>query len=231
MPTKMNWPIDIGVKPYYQDDYCVIFHNRCEDILPLLPKVDLLLADPPYGIDVLRGMQNPDGKRVGKGHRNVAPKHYEYNEWDSKLVDYYLLWAFVEISKYSCIFGGNYYSLPPTKAWLIWDKENIGNNFADAELAWTNYECPVRLKRHLWNGMCRKNSEQRQHPTQKPLDVMKWCISLCPDDPQTILDPFMGSGTTLRAAKDLQRKAIGIEIEEKYCEIAAKRLSQEVLPL
>jgi len=131
--------------------------------------------------------------------------------------------------KYACVFGGNYYKMPPASCWLIWDKENTGD-FTDAEMAWTNYGTAVRLIRHRWNGMIRKGNEDRYHPTQKPLDVMKWCIGKCPGEPKTILDPFMGSGTTLRAAKDLGRKAIGIDIEEKWCEIAAKRLSQEVLP-
>jgi DNA modification methylase len=86
------------------------------------------------------------------------------------------------------------------------------------------------MKSHLWNGMIRKDSEVRYHPTQKPVDVIAWAIVLAPKS-ESILDPFMGSGTTLRAAKDLGRKAIGIEIEEKYCEIAVRRLAQEVLPL
>jgi DNA modification methylase len=111
---------------------------------------------------------------------------------------------------------------------LVWDKENGANGFADCELAWTNLKIAVRMIRHMWNGMLRKNGEPREHPTQKPVDVMAWAIRQAPNNVITILDPFMGSGTTLRAAKDLGRKAIGIEIEEKYCEIAAKRMAQEV---
>lgn len=111
----------------------------------------------------------------------------------------------------------------------MWDKENGDCDFADAELAWTNYGTAVRLKRHLWNGMLRKGRERRDHPTQKPLEVMSWAILKCPGEPKLILDPFMGVGTTLRAAKDLGRQAIGIEREERYCEIAVKRMAQEVL--
>ena len=131
------------------------------------------------------------------------------------------------------IFGGNYYNLPPTSCWLIWDKDNGVTDFADAEMAWTNMPKAVRLIRWRWNGMLQQrggqDKEPRQHPTQKPLPVMRWCIQQAPDDVVTILDPFMGSGTTLRAAKDLSRKAIGIEIEERYCETAANRLAQGVL--
>ena len=134
-----------------------------------------------------------------------------------------------KLPRYAAVFGGNYYTMPPASCWLVWDKENTGD-FADCELAWTNYGTAARLKRHMWNGMLRKGKEQRiGHPTQKPLDVIKWAITKCPGEPQTIIDPFMGSGTTLRAAKDLGRQCVGIEKIERYCEMAAKRLAQGVL--
>ena len=98
----------------------------------------------------------------------------------------------------------------------------MGGDFADGELVWTSLDAVVR------EFTLPNKGGKNQHPTQKPVKLMGWCIGLI-DDPQSILDPFMGSGTTLRAAKDLNRKAIGIEIEEKYCEIAANRMSQEVL--
>jgi|TARA_Y100000310_G_scaffold317685_1_gene370819 DNA modification methylase len=110
---------------------------------------------------------------------------------------------------------------------------NNSGDFADAELAWTNLGKAVRMFKWRWNGMLQQNmkdKDYRWHPTQKPLALMKWCIKQA-GEPSTILDPFMGSGTTLRAAKDLGRKAIGIEIGEKYCEIAAKRMSQSVMNL
>lgn len=114
----------------------------------------------------------------------------------------------------------------------MWDKDNGENDFADCELAWTNLPKAVRRFRWRWQGMLQEdmgNKEFRTHPNQKPLALMKWAISQAPQDCKVILDPFMGSGTTLRAAKDLGRRAIGIEREEQYCEDAANRLRQEVL--
>jgi DNA modification methylase len=98
-------------------------------------------------------------------------------------------------------------------------------------MAWISKEIPHRIFRHLWMGLARDSEagETTLHPTQKPLRLMTWCLSFFPDA-ISILDPFMGSGTILRAAKDLGRKSIGIEIEERYCEIAAKRMAQEVIP-
>ena len=118
--------------------------------------------------------------------------------------------------------------MPPSSCWLVWDKENGNTDFADGELAWTNYKKAVRLIKHQWSGMLRKNREFRYHATQKPLNVIKWAIGLAPEH-DTILDPFMGSGTTLRAAKDMGLKAIGIERDERDCEIAARRLQQEIM--
>lgn len=214
------------MKPYYEHGGSVIYHGDCRHILPGLPKCDLLCTDPPYGINVAN-MHEDSGRQPG---RSVAPKgQYVKQEWDlapasKDLLDLAISWA-----RYGIIFGGNYFSLPPARCILVWDKVNGANKFADAELAWTNLDKPVRIKRHMWNGMLREGGEPRyEHPTQKPLEVMQWAISHAPEGCRTIIDPFMGSGTTLVAAKNLGRKAIGIEIEERYCEIAAKRLSQEV---
>jgi len=209
------------LKPYYEDPAVTIYHGDCNEILPELPTTDLVLTDPPYGI----GENNEKSLTRGK---LAAPIDYGHFDWDAKPISDHLMGSIVCHARWACVWGGNYYSLGPSSSWLVWDKMNGSNNFADCELAWTNWPTAVRLKRHLWNGMIRKGQEKRFHPTQKPLEVITWAISLSPKS-DGILDPFMGSGTTLRAAKDLGKKAIGIEIEEKYCEIAAKRMAQEVL--
>ena len=213
------------IKPYYEHKGITIYHGDCLDILPQLDKVDLVLTDPPYGINTDSEMHKKSGQQYG---RAAAPKrYYDKSNWDTNTPDKAIK-LILSMGKEIIIWGGNYFDLPPARCYLVWDKVNGDNNFADCELAWTNLDKPIRIKRHMWNGMLRRGNEFRyNHPTQKPIAIKGWCIELA-TNPKLILDPFMGSGTTLVACKDLNRKAIGIEIEEKYCEIAVKRLSQEV---
>jgi DNA modification methylase len=190
-------------------------------VLPELWTFDLLLTDPPYGI----GEANGKPKQRG----NLAHAHdYLTDTWDNETCEDGVEMGRT-ITRWQIIFGGNYYHLLPSSCWLVWDKDNGRNDFADCELAWTNLRKAVRRLKYRWNGMLKEHPEHRWHPTQKPLDVIKWSLSHAPLDVATVLDPFMGSGTTLRACKDLGRKGTGIEIEERYCEIAANRLRQEVL--
>lgn len=202
--------------PYYQDDWVTIYHGDCREILPALPKVDLVLTDPPYGIG-----------RLMKGGRNTGHWNQlsEGNPWDMETPD---LSEILNKSEHLVIWGGNYFALPPSRCWLAWVKLNAVPTQSYMELAWTNIDAPARCFEWASGG-----AYKREHPTQKPLELMTWCINhidgyIKKFAEPFILDPFMGSGTTLRAAKDLNRKAIGIEIEEKYCEIAAKRMQQEV---
>lgn len=206
------------MKPYYQDDAVTIYHGDNREILPTLPKVDLVLTDPPYGIGA-------SCKKFINGTSKTIKSYYEDVCWDQNPADKETLNLCISKSRNAIIWGGNYFEgLPAFKCFLIWDKTIHGNSYSDCEMAWTNLRSVARIKQL---NMVSANLDGRVHPTQKPLKLMTWCISFVPDA-QTILDPFMGSGTTLRAAKDLGRKAIGIELEEKYCEIAAKRMSQEV---
>lgn len=191
----------------------------CRDILPTLPKVDAVVTDPPYGIG------EAAGKAKSRGKLAVAID-YGNDDWDNEPIAAEVMAMVRESGRWQIIFGGNYYDCPPAKCWLVWDKENGENDFADCELAWTNLPKAVRRIRFLWNGMLRANGETRgDHPTQKPIGVMKWAISHLPHA-QTILDPFMGSGTTGVAAVQMGRDFIGIEREPKYFDIACRRLDQ-----
>lgn len=188
------------------------------DILSLLPKVDAVVTDPPYGIG------EAAGKNASRGKLAVA-KDFGNDSWDDKPITDELISMIRDKAKWSIIFGGNYYSLPPTSCWLVWDKENGDSDFADCELAWTNMPKAVRRIRYMWNGMLRANGEKRgDHPTQKPIGVMEWAINHVPLPCSAILDPFMGSGTTGVASMNLGRSFIGIERERKYFDIACRRI-------
>ncbi len=190
----------------------------CRDVLPTLGKVDAVVTDPPYGIG------EAAGKNASRSVMAVA-KDYGNDAWDSEPIPADLLQMALIAAKWAVVFGGNYYTLPPSRCWLVWDKENGASDFADCELAWTNLPKAVRRIRYMWNGMLRANGEARgDHPTQKPIGVMAWAISHVPEPCQTILDPFMGSGTTGVAAMSLQRQFIGIEREPKYFDIACRRI-------
>jgi site-specific DNA-methyltransferase (adenine-specific) len=123
--------------------------------------------------------------------------------------------------------GGNYYKLPPSRGWLVWWKRDSVPSAADCELAWTSFDMNTRL---IDCTIASTNAERVGHPTQKPERVMLWSLGFA-ESAETVIDPFMGSGTTLVAAKRLGLKAVGIEINESYCEIAAKRLAQGALPM
>lgn len=195
-----------------------LYLGDCRDILPTLPKVDAVVTDPPYGIG------EAAGKNASRG--NIAPaKDYGNDTWDNAPIGEELLEKVRLSARWCVIFGGNYYALPPTSCWLVWDKENGENDFADCELAWTNIPRAVRRIRYMWNGMLRAHGEPRgDHPTQKPVGVMKWAISHVPAPADTILDPFMGSGTTGVAAVQMGKQFVGIEREPKYFDIARKRI-------
>ena len=203
----------MNIKPYYKESGITIYHGDCRNILPSLPKVDLVLTDPPYGIG------------FGRNHTKWSKNRGTIlGTWDKKIeVEFITVYG-----RSICIWGGDRFNLPISRKWLAWIKPDAPPTFSGMELAWTNIDGPSRWKSH---SISATNAERVAHPTQKPLKIMQWSILETDKDAQTILNPFMGSGTTLRAAKDLGRKAIGIEIEEKYCQIAVRRLRQEVLPL
>jgi len=197
-----------------------LYLGDCAEVLSMIDKVDAVITDPPYGI-------NDNSKKVASRGNMAAPKDYGHFDWDKSPPSDELIELIRTKGKYQAFFGGNYFTLPPTSCWLVWDKLNGDNDFADCELAWTNWHKAVRRLQWRWNGMIRQGNEERYHPTQKPLEVMKWVIELCPKS-DTILDPFMGSGTTGVAAIQLGKKFIGIEREKQYFDIACKRIEQAV---
>lgn len=219
---------NFGMTPYYEKDGITIYHSRCERVLPFLEPVDLVLTDPPYGIGEAR-KNNPS--------RGVLAEATDFgvSDWDDKPPQRWLLEQAIGCGTNAIVWGGNYFGFPAASCWLVWDKDNGKNDFADCELAWTNLDKAVRRLRWRWQGMLQEQmgdkKEHRVHPTQKPLAVMSWSIAQAPDEIETILDPFMGSGTTLVAAKHVGKYAIGIEQDERYCEIAVNRLKQGVLNL
>lgn len=194
-----------------------LYLGDCREILPTLGNVDAIVTDPPYGI-------GENDRRAASRINLAKPRDYGEFSWDKETPPDWVINMIRDISTYQIIFGGNYYSLPPTSCWLVWDKKNSGD-FADCELAWTNMKKAVRKVEWLWNGMIRKGSDLREHPTQKPLGVMAWALDQLPADAEQICDPFMGSGTTGIAAVQSGREFIGIEINQKYFEIAIKRIS------
>ena len=188
--------------PYYADDAVTIYNADCRQVLPFLPKFDLLLTDPPYGIGY-GGKKNSVGGTEGRAKNGWRTWK---TDWDDEAPPRWLIDMIQDAAKDAIVWGGNYYSLPPSMGWLVWDKGQRDFSLADAELAWTS----------------------REKAVQKPVALMRWCLSLV-EDAATVLDPFAGSGTTGVAAKLEGRKATLIEISEEYCEKAADRLRQGVL--
>ena len=211
----------LGMKPYYEHAGITIYHGDCLEILPGLEPVDLVLTDPPYGIGL-----------------DASYKKFKNSISYSDITNDAIPFDASHIPKAAAkaiIWGGNCFAstLKDYPGWLAWIKTARNGakiRQAEMELAWTNFIKRSQCLRWTWIGAYREGCEHKmQHPTQKPLPLMKWCIDLS-GNIASVIDPYMGSGTVLVAAKELHKKAIGIEIEEKYCEIAARRLAQEMLP-
>ena len=190
----------------------ILIQADCAAVLPLLPKVDAVVTDPPYGLGKILHRPDAIGASKWKLHSEGALL------WDA--VPIRNIEQIIAAGKAAIIWGGNHYALPPMRGWLLWDKIVREFSSGHAEMAWTTLDQPVRAFNYS-NGQLA--SEGKSHPTQKPVALMEWCLGFLPDA-QTILDPFMGSGTTGVAAIQLGRKFIGIEREARYFEIAVKRI-------
>lgn len=199
---------------------CRLLLGDCREILPSIGKVDAVVTDPPYGIG------ESSKKAATRGKLAAARDYGGKEDWDQEPADGAVIDWMRANSDWQIIFGGNYFALPPTSCWLIWDKENGDNDFADCELAWTNLPKAVRRIHWMWNGMLRKGKEERYHLTQKPLGVMDWVIRHLPAATVLICDPYMGSGTTGVACVRRRLSFIGVEREPHHFETACERISK-----
>lgn len=198
----------------------------CFDILPTFPDqfFDICFTDPPYGIK--------RSEKIGGGikHGNSLAKRRSYTEkdWDNKKIDNKIFDYIFKLSKNQIIWGGNYYcsTLGDTRCFIVWDKNNGSNDFADCELAWTNYKTSTRLIKWTWNGFIQQKKEDRYHPTQKPVGLYKKIINKFIEKNAIILDPFAGSGTLAIAALETGRRYVCIEKEVEYYDIAMRRIEE-----
>lgn len=213
-------------------------HNiDCLEFMKTLPDkcIDLVLTDPPYGIGIAKtgmvsGYRNLQGNSEKIGFKNQ--KDYGKQNWDNNIPTKEYFDEMFRISKNQIIFGGNYFVeyLPNSSCWLVWDKkENVANDFADCELVYTSFKTSVRKFTYGWTGFeginnSNKHNDKKQHPTQKPLELLLWIIKNYSKERDTIFDPFLGSGTTAVACKLLKRNYIGCEISKEYCDIAEARI-------
>lgn len=204
---------------------CELWHGDCREVLPLLPPVDLVLTDPPYGIGADTGIKPAGGerKRIYPG----KPKHYE-GGWDVDRPTADEFATVLAAGKAAVIWGGNYFAdlLPQGGRWMFWDKLNSMPSYSDGEIAWTSLNgVAVKMFKQCNNGQASLRDGERHHPTQKPVNLIEWCLTFAPDA-RTVCDPFMGSGTTGVACARMGLQFVGIERERKYFDIACRRIEQ-----
>jgi DNA modification methylase len=205
---------------------CTLYRGDALEILPMLDPVDALLTDPPYG--------KPGGARHGEYRKGNArwsspPRwgqgHALPNTVNSVADPVWIDMA-LRLARWAIIWGGNYFPLPPMAAWLVWDKRAVGD-CSDCELAWTNLaKDSVRRFYYLWNGFRKAHPEQREHPTQKPVALMGWCLDQLPPGTCTVLDPFAGSGSMALACIARGQQAILIERDARWFDVACRRIEE-----
>lgn len=207
-----------------------IYNADCLDILRELPdkSIDLVLTDPPYGINVYNSVYKNRGEYRSKNSK-ARNRNYKPCEWDKDIPCKDIFEHIFRVSKHQIIFGGNYFIeyLHNSPCWLVWDKNNGTNDFADCELAWTNFKSAVRKYLWTWNGMLQhdmKNKDVRIHPTQKPLKLFEMILNDYSNENDLILDCFSGSGTTAIACHNLNRRFICIEKDIDYYNASVERL-------
>jgi site-specific DNA-methyltransferase (adenine-specific) len=195
------------------------------DLLLQNKKPELLLTDPPYGIDY-GGMLKGKGDGKGGADKN-GWKSYDAPDWDKSKPISGTLQYLCQITENQIIWGGNYFTddLPPTMGWLIWDKGQRGFSLADGEMAWTSFNNALRIKEY---ARAKANREERNHPTQKPVEIMSWCFEYADrhskNEVKLVLDAYLGSGTTMVTSHQLNRICYGIEFDPKYCQVIVDRM-------
>lgn len=191
----------------------VLHLGDCREILPTLGKVDAVVTDPPYGIGF-----------AAQPTRYQRANGMERATWDNDRPQDVIEDLALRCTE-TIVWGGNYFALPPTRGWLVWSKTGNAPSMADLEMAWTNMDMNARsFEKSVKSASLEKDLQSAAHPSQKPVALMEWCIGFVSS--RTILDPFMGSGTTGVACMKLGRKFIGIEIEPKYFDIACRRIEE-----
>ena len=212
------------MKPYFETSLGKLYHGDCSEIMKEMEdkSVDLALTDPPYGIGA-----DQSAHKAGGSHGWID---YGATDWDNTRPSKDKFNLLFSLSNNQIIWGGNYFTdyLYPSMGWLVWDKGQRDFSLADGELAWTSFNKALRIFTYSQSKALR---DGKRHPTQKSITVMMWCIKYADralgKNNELILDPFLGSGTTAVACEKLGRHWIGIEISEKYCEIAARRIESE----
>ena len=209
--------------PYYETELGKLYHGDCLEIMPNLEPVDLVLTDPPYGIGIDNQKIRTKPNRPNT-HGRGGELQYTAIKWDNKPINKMYFDEMFKISQNQIIWGANYYCsfLPNGWGWIYWDKQMGNNSFSSGEFAFQSRF----IKGSCFSFPSMRVKGTRTHPTQKPIELMVFCLEFFPSA-NTTLDPFIGSGTTAIACERLNRRWIGIEIEERYCQIAAKRIERE----
>jgi DNA modification methylase len=199
------------IEPYYKQDGITIYNADCRDVLPQLESVDLLLTDPPFGLgNFVQVTGNVRGEKV---------------TWNESPPDAALFEIMHAKSKHRIIWGANYFNcFEPDGGAIVWVKNQPMPDFSKADIASCSFHKRVEIYTQTWTNFV--NTKETNHPCERPVSLYAWCLKKYASAGNLILDPFMGSGSVLRAAKNCNLNAIGIEVNERYAEIAAKRMAQ-----
>lgn len=211
-----------------------IINADCLTVLKQLPdkSIDLILTDPPYGINVSKSVYNVEAGQKRSHNAKAVAGTYKHADWDSAIPAKEYFDEMERVAKHRIIFGGNYFTeyLKPSSGWIFWDKNNGSNDFGDGELAWTDFNKAIRKYQYTWNGMLQqdmKNKEVRIHPTQKPVGLLMQILRDYSDPGWLVCDPFSGSGSTAIACERWGLPFICIERDVDYFKASTKRLNDE----